>query len=137
MWLEKAIAKVTGGKGGSDSAVGGAVMSKAQFMDNAPSWAELQAMVAAKQESLGVPTAEDLDNGPTNAKSLTRLFGTSEAPKVVLYRDHAAWCPYCQKIWLQLEEKRIPYTVQKINMRRQTACFPANDAVRAGAGGGD
>ena len=34
-----------------------------------------------------------------------------------LARDHAAWCPYCQKVWLQLEEKRIPYIIEKINMR--------------------
>ena len=27
------------------------------------------------------------------------------------------WCPYCHKIVLQLEEKRIPYVVEKINMR--------------------
>ena len=27
---------------------------------------------------------------------------------VTLYRDHHAWCPYCQKIWLWLEFKRIP-----------------------------
>lgn len=26
-------------------------------------------------------------------------------------------CPYCHKVWLQLEEKRIPYTIEKINMR--------------------
>ena len=32
-------------------------------------------------------------------------------------RDHAAWCPYCEKIWMQLEEKRIPYKIDKINMR--------------------
>ena len=36
---------------------------------------------------------------------------------VCLCRDHAAWCPYCQKVWLQLEEKRIPYVIEKINMR--------------------
>lgn len=24
---------------------------------------------------------------------------------------------YCQKVWLQLEEKRIPYIIEKINMR--------------------
>lgn len=29
----------------------------------------------------------------------------------------AGWCPYCQKVWLQLEEKRIPYVIEKINMR--------------------
>ena len=32
-------------------------------------------------------------------------------------RDHAAWCPYCQKVWIQLEEKQIPYEIEKINMR--------------------
>ncbi len=32
-------------------------------------------------------------------------------------RDSAAWCPYCQKVWLQLEEKEIPYVIEKINMR--------------------
>lgn len=32
-------------------------------------------------------------------------------------RDSAAWCPYCEKVWLQLEEKRIPYEITKINMR--------------------
>lgn len=31
-----------------------------------------------------------------------------------------AWCPYCQKVWLQLEEKRIPYKIEWINMRRAT-----------------
>jgi hypothetical protein len=35
----------------------------------------------------------------------------------VLRRDHAAWCPYCERVWLQLEEKRIPYSIEKINMR--------------------
>lgn len=34
-----------------------------------------------------------------------------------MYRDHASWCPYCQKVWMTLEEKRIPYRVEKVNMR--------------------
>lgn len=29
----------------------------------------------------------------------------------------AARCPYCHKVWMQLEEKRIPYEIEKINMR--------------------
>jgi glutathione S-transferase len=42
---------------------------------------------------------------------------TKDEVRVKLYRDHASWCPYSQKIWMQLEEKRIPYTLEKINMR--------------------
>mmetsp|Transcript_24658 Transcript_24658/g.35290 ORF Transcript_24658/g.35290 Transcript_24658/m.35290 type:complete len:546 (+) Transcript_24658:62-1699(+) len=49
-----------------------------------------------------------------------RLFDESnkeEDVRVTLYRDAASWCPYCQKVWLTLEEKRIPYKIEKINMR--------------------
>jgi glutathione S-transferase len=35
----------------------------------------------------------------------------------VLYRDAAYWCPYCIRIQLLLERKRIPYTLVKENMR--------------------
>lgn len=37
--------------------------------------------------------------------------------RVTLYRDSASWCPYCQKVWMALEEKQIPYNIEKINMR--------------------
>jgi len=36
--------------------------------------------------------------------------------RVTLYRDNHAWCPYCQKIWLWLEEKQIPYRIEKVTM---------------------
>ena len=56
--------------------------------------------------------------GPTNAYSLLRLFGqTEESIRVTLYRDHHAWCPYCQKVWLWLELKQIPYRIKKVTMR--------------------
>lgn len=59
----------------------------------------------------------DRVNGPTNAQSRLRLFGQPEsAVQVTLYRDHHAWCPYCQKIWLWLEEKQIPYRIEKVTM---------------------
>jgi glutathione S-transferase len=59
----------------------------------------------------------DLIDGATNAQSHLRLFGYSEADvRVTLYRDNHAWCPYCQKIWLWLEEKQIPYRIEKVTM---------------------
>lgn len=50
-----------------------------------------------------------------NAKR--RVFEESQEPLLVFYRDNSSWCPYCERVWLQLEEKRIPYEVEKINMR--------------------
>ncbi len=64
------------------------------------------------------PKEADRINGPTNSQATLRLFGKPEdSVRVTLYRDHHAWCPYCQKIWLWLELKQIPYCIKKITMR--------------------
>eukprot|EP00182_Erythrolobus_australicus_P002991 CAMPEP_0185837318 /NCGR_PEP_ID=MMETSP1353-20130828/11184_1 /TAXON_ID=1077150 /ORGANISM="Erythrolobus australicus, Strain CCMP3124" /LENGTH=509 /DNA_ID=CAMNT_0028536219 /DNA_START=225 /DNA_END=1754 /DNA_ORIENTATION=- len=41
---------------------------------------------------------------------------TSNSIKFTLYRDRYYWCPYCQRVQLQLELKRVPYRIQMINM---------------------
>jgi glutathione S-transferase len=59
----------------------------------------------------------DTVNGATNSQATLRLFGQTETDvRVTLYRDNHAWCPYCQKIWLWLEEKQIPYRIEKVTM---------------------
>ncbi|MFE4104981.1 glutathione S-transferase family protein [Almyronema epifaneia] len=71
-------------------------------------WQELAALADFKTDPI---------NGPTNAQATLRLFGHAEADvRVTLYRDNHAWCPYCQKVWLWLEEKQIPYRIQKVTM---------------------
>ena len=74
------------------------------------SWSALDAHAAAFAGS-------DPVQGPASAQARLRLFGQPEAAvRVTLYRDHHAWCPYCQKVWLWLEERRIPYRVRKVAM---------------------
>ncbi|MGJ3247665.1 MAG: glutathione S-transferase family protein [Elainellaceae cyanobacterium] len=83
-------------------------------------------MTSAPQTTapLGWPQLEAFDdfqvdtvNGATNAQARLRLFGQAESDvRVTLCRDHHAWCPYCQKIWLWLEEKQIPYRIEKVTM---------------------
>ena len=70
-------------------------------------------------EDLSKFEIEDIDriNGKNNSYSNLRLFGHGEDEALItFYRDRHSWCPYCQKIWLWLEYKRIPYKVKKINM---------------------
>ena len=83
-----------------------------------PSWQDLEDWVgAAGPLSAPVDPGEARVHGPTNAQATLRLFGRSEAEvRVTLYRDHHAWCPYCQKVWLWLEERRIPYRIHKVTM---------------------
>ena len=72
------------------------------------SWQELEALADYQIDTV---------NGPTNSRAKLRLFGHSESDvRVTLYRDNHAWCPYCQKIWLWLEEKQIPYRIEKVTM---------------------
>jgi len=71
-------------------------------------WIELEALTDFQIDTV---------NGSTNSQSRLRLFGHTEADvRVILYRDNHAWCPYCQKIWLWLEEKQIPYRIEKVTM---------------------
>ncbi|MBW4421227.1 MAG: glutathione S-transferase family protein [Myxacorys californica WJT36-NPBG1] len=78
-------------------------------MTTAPlSWTELQALTNFQVDTV---------HGPTTAQARLRLFGRSESDvRVTLYRDNHAWCPYCQKVWLWLEEKQIPYRIEKVTM---------------------
>ncbi|UFP95889.1 glutathione S-transferase family protein [Gloeobacter morelensis] len=72
------------------------------------SWAELEALTDFQLDTV---------NGPTNAQARLRLFGLTEsAVRITLYRDNHAWCPYCQKVWLWLEEKQLPYRIEKVTM---------------------
>jgi glutathione S-transferase len=79
-------------------------------MPTAPlSWSALEARVD--------DYSMDPINGPTNSQARLRLFGQAETDvRVTLYRDHHAWCPYCQKVWLWLEEKQVPYRIEKVTM---------------------
>ena len=72
------------------------------------SWTELAALTDFQIDPV---------NGSTNSQARLRLFGGSESDvQVTLYRDNHAWCPYCQKVWLWLEEKQIPYRIEKVTM---------------------
>jgi glutathione S-transferase len=72
------------------------------------SWQELETLTNWQIDTI---------NGVTNSQAILRLFDHQESDlRVTLYRDNHAWCPYCQKVWLWLEEKQIPYRIKKVTM---------------------
>jgi glutathione S-transferase len=43
-------------------------------------------------------------------------FSSEEEIPVLLYKDTNSWCPYCERITFALEEKKIPYQVEYIDL---------------------
>jgi len=85
-----------------------------------PQWKDLISKVMTTDVGLKLKNEENLrliGEGLPHTDAKIRLFGSKGEPRVVFYRDTAAWCPYCQKVWILLEEKQIPYKIEKINMR--------------------
>jgi hypothetical protein len=74
-----------------------------------PSWSELDGLLRSSETKFERDEydliAAGTGRGPSSHKANLRLFDAPDGfePEVTLYRDTAGWCPYCQKVWLQLE----------------------------------
>lgn len=85
------------------------------------SWSELQKL--ASDTTVGTALNREVETRKTGrgspfVQNSLRLFNSEETkPKFTLYRDHAGWCPYCQKTMLLIEEKEIPINIELVPMR--------------------
>jgi glutathione S-transferase len=86
------------------------------------SWSDLQSKAESTETGLKMKQQAELrKEGKAEAHTDNLLYlydaKSEDDVRLTLYRDHAAWCPYCQKTWLMLLIKRVPFRVEKINMR--------------------
>ena len=84
------------------------------------SWSGLQ--TAASNTKVGAALNIEVESrvrgtGAPFVQNKLRLFGSNDMPKLTLYRDHAGWCPYCEKTMLLIEEKQIPINIELVPMR--------------------
>ena len=88
--------------------------------DRAPSWADLKARTLSTPTGARLAEEAELRSrglGPPQVNAKLRLFepnSSEEDVRVVLYRDDSAWCPYSQRVWIALEEKRISYICKTV-----------------------
>lgn len=85
---------------------------------NVPAWEEIRGLLESKQTEEEKLFRENLKSGigegsPMHALRLFDESNKEEDVRITFYRDSASWCPYCQKVWMTLEEKRIPYKIGK------------------------
>jgi len=79
-------------------------------------WDELSSHEALREEH-EQRALQDRGYGPANYKAKLRLFDAppDTKPRITFYHDHNVWCPFCETLWLYLEEKRIPYKAVTVN----------------------
>lgn len=86
-----------------------------------PSWSDLQSKTKDNVVGKALENETALRKkglGSAQVSNTLRQFDLEEgAPQITLYRDHAGWCPYCEKMMLLVEEKRIPTKISLVPMR--------------------
>jgi glutathione S-transferase len=67
----------------------------------APSWLDLKVLSESTKVGRAMVSEvklRSLGQGSAHVQNTLRTFRDKESmPAITLYRDHAGWCPYCQK----------------------------------------
>ena len=72
------------------------------------------ASMLAMLRSAGALVASTQPRGVSRKLTAT---ATTEEPVLTLYRDTNGWCPFCERVWIGLEKKGIPYDEKLINLQ--------------------
>jgi glutathione S-transferase len=90
-------------------------------VSSAPSWTDVEASVGKTEVGQALDKETKLRStgqGSAHVANKLRLFDSKEkSPAITFFRDSAAWCPYCQKTMLLIEEKKVPIKIELVPMR--------------------
>ncbi len=90
-------------------------------------WGKSSLSVALAEEDIqtmsSIPSWEDLHDLLERHPQFASWRDESKKPLVTLYRDTNGWCPFCERVWLALEIKGIPYQEQLINLQDKPMWF--------------
>jgi glutathione S-transferase len=95
-------------------------MSAATQSVTIPSWSDLKNRAGSMPVGIALNKEAELremGKGSAFVQNKLRKFGSVDEPKITLFRDHAGWCPYCEKTMLLIEEKQVPVKIDLVPMR--------------------
>ena len=79
------------------------------------------AALASMLAVLGPAGAFVASTQSTQPRRLAATATATEEPVLTLYRDTNGWCPFCERVWIGLEKKGIPYDEKLINLQDKRA----------------
>jgi glutaredoxin len=80
---------------------------------------EMQAQAEVEQEAARAQIAAQW----VALESALPATESRDAPVLTLYRDTNGWCPFCERVWLQLEQKGLPYEEVLISLKDKPAWY--------------
>merc|ERR1711966_226347 len=88
-------------------------------------FAVAKAKASCESGSAVPPTWDDLSNTLRDATADDNSNEPSKKPLVTLYRDTNGWCPFCERVWVILRAKGIPYNEQLISLQNKPEWYKA------------
>ena len=95
-------------------------LSMSSVATEVPTWSDLQ----SKSKGTAVGQALEKESalrkegkGSAFVQNKLRKFQSEDTPQITIFRDHAGWCPYCQKLMMLIEEKETPVKIELVPMR--------------------
>ena len=95
--------------------------NKNEYKHHVPTWTQLQHewTQQSKSQTSAASFRDKLNNGLVHsALANRRVFDTTNNAnyQITFYKDAASWCPYCQKVWIALEELELNYDIVPVDM---------------------
>lgn len=96
----------------------------AAFFEGAGLDREALAVALESQEKLAMEqAAAEAAEGWGQLESALPAVADDPAPVLTLYRDTNGWCPFCERVWLQLLVKGVPFNEELIDLRDKPAWY--------------
>jgi glutathione S-transferase len=73
-----------------------------------PTWQELQEQINP-----------DISTNANADTSLSSSLSLEQQPVLTLYRDTNGWCPFCERVWLCICAKQLPYRERLVNLQNK------------------